>query len=381
VGRERTDADADARAGTPTYAGRLVDEVACALLDRIAASTGDGDADDDRLVLADHLMQIGHRSWGELIMLSCDEARGPLTRELRHRLFLLRGDSKAWLGPVKAVTYRREIDRGLLVATGLDGRRRGMVAAAEGHPAWRTVRHVSLHEHARWAGHFRANDEIVELLRRLPALTELRGVTMDIVLALATADAAPLRVRALQLFLYKSATDALYREVNEILGGPAFETVRELALGWGIHRTDHRVEPEELGWWLGGAPIMRHVETLRLGILPELELLREALARRASRGLRACHAQSWAMSYAFERDAAGGWSRLTARLGDDPHTAAGIRIDRLERELATLAHGSLAAIEICVPAALRPGVERRVEQIATRQPDAAITVTEAAARP
>ena len=361
-----------------TYPRGAVDEVAYALLDRIAAAEGGG-GDADHLVLADHLMQIGHASWGELIMLSCAEARGTLSKVLKHRLFLLRGEPRAWLGPVKAVTYRREIDRGLLVATGLDGRQQGVVAAAAEHPAWRTVREVALHEHARWAGHFRANDEIVALLRRLPALARLRGVTMDVVLALAGAAAAPLRVRALELFFYSRNTDAIYREVHEILGGPAFETVRELALGSGIARSGNAVDREALDWWLGGAPILRHVEALQLGYLPHLEPWREALTRCASPALRVCRARNLVTSFQIERDAAGGWTRLTARCQEEPRATSTLRIDQLERELATIAPGSLAAIEIQVSPALQPEAERRLERIATRQPGATITVTGATA--
>lgn len=71
---------------------------------------------------------------------------------------------------------------------------------------------------------------------------------MDVVLA--PGEAAPLRIHALELFLYKRSTDATYR-------GPARETGRELALGSG----------------------MRHVEALQLGHLPTVEPWREALAR------------------------------------------------------------------------------------------------------
>ena len=353
-----------------------VDEVAYALLDRIAASTREGDA--DHLVLADHLMRIGHQHWGELIVLACAEARGELSREQRHQLFLLRGDARAWLGPVKAVTYRREIDRGMLVGTGLDARRRGMIAAAAEHPAWRTVREVALHEHARWAGHFRANDEIIALLRRLPALAKLRGVTMDVVLALglAAAEAEPLRVRALELFLYKRNTDAIYREVHESLGGLAFETVRELALGAGFYR-DGNVDLTELDWWLAAPPIMRRIEALELGYVPQIGPWREALTRNARQALRVCRAYTLTAGFQLERDAAGGWTRLTARCGEEPRTTSRwqSRLDQLEHELATIAAGSLTSLELRVSPELLPEAERRLEQIAMRQPYAEITAT------
>lgn len=329
-------------------------------------------------------MQRGHASWGELIALSCAEARGALTQAQRHRLFLLRGDPRSWLGPVKAVTFRRQIDRGLLIATGLDGRQRGIVAAAAGHAAWRTVREVALHEHARWAGHFRANDEIVALLRGLPALRSLRGVTMDVVLALASAAAgsgtaaARLPVRALELFFYSHNTDAMYDDVHEILGGPVFEAVRELALGSGLCRHSD-VDEAELDWWLRDAPITRHVEALRLGYLPQLELWWQALARAARPVLRACHAHNLALDVALERDAAGSWSRLTARCRHQPTSTSALRLDQLEHQLALLPPGALAQIELQVPEAIRPETERRVARLAALRPEAAIAVTAARA--
>lgn len=346
-----------------------MDEVARALLDRIAASPGGGGSGEaDHLVLADHLMQHGQPRWGELVALACAEARGTLTRSQRHRLFLLRGDPGPWLGPVKPVTFRRRFDRGLLVATGLDGRRPGLVAASAGHLAWRTVREVELHEHARWAGHFRAPDEIAAVLRDLPALRTLRGVTMDIVIALA--GGAPLPIHTVELFLYRSGDDAMYQGVHAALGGPAFATVREVALGHGIYRD--RFEPAELDWWLAEAPITGHAEVLRLGFLPRLEVWRQGLARAARPVLRASSAHSYRGHFELARDAAGTWSRLSAGAALGAGLASPHRLDELEAELAEVPPGSLTAIELRAVPALREEVERRLPRIAALQPGAMI---------
>ncbi|HWO21002.1 MAG TPA: hypothetical protein VNO30_19680 [Kofleriaceae bacterium] len=364
-----------------------MDEIARALLDRIAASRtgddgggGDDDSDADHLVLADHLMQIGEPDWGELIALACAESRGALPSALRHRLFLLRGRARSWLGPVKAVTFQRRFDRGLLVATGVDARQPGMIAAAASHLAWRTVREVALHEHAYWAGHFRAGDEIAALLCQLPALAALRGVTMDVVLALSLAwpGEAPLPVRALELFFYRPSDDPMYGDVHELLGGPVFAGVRDLALGAGIHR-DRRLDPAELDWWLGAAPIMAHVEALGLGYVPDLEPWRLALARSARPGLRACRGRSAVTCFKLERDEAGAWTRLLARGRGDPSSLTPRRLDHLELELGQLAPGALTRLALQVPPALRGDLEPRLPRIAARQPRAAIEVTDTAA--
>lgn len=353
-----------------------MDEVACALLDRIAASRDAGDA--DHLVLADHLMQSGHARWGELVALACAEARGTLTRGQRHRLFLLRGDARSWLGPVKAVTFRRRLDRGLLVATGVDARRRGIVAAAAGHLAWRTVREVELHEQARWAGHFQTTDEIAAVLRQLPALAALRGATMDIVLALG--GAPPLPVRELELFLYRHSAEPMYLGVHELLGGPAFANVRGLALGSGLYR-DRSFDPAELDWWLGDAPIAARLEALRVGFVPRLETWRQALDRRARPALRACRANNFAGHFALARDAAGRWSRLSASYGREAAFVAPRQLDALEPELAQLAPGSLTSIELRIGPALRPDAEQRLPRIAAHQPHASIELSCATADP
>jgi uncharacterized protein (TIGR02996 family) len=350
-----------------------VDEVARALLDRIAASPGDGDA--DHLVLADHLMQHGDPGWGELISLACAEAHGTLTRGQRHRLFLLRGDLR-WLGPIKAVTFHRRLERGLLVATGVDARRRGMIEASFGQLAWRTVREVTLHERARWAGHFCPHDELAALLRQLAALTSLHGVTSDVVRALAAGP--PLALRELGLFLYRHSAEPMYGEVHEVLGGPVFDSVRELILGNGLYR-ERNADPAELDWWLGAAPITRHVEVLNVGHLPELELWRQALARSARPALRALRAHNLAMYFKLERDAGGRWSRLTARCRDRPGSTSPLRLDQLERALAPLAPESLTSLEVQVVPTLQPEAERRIARIAARQPGAALAVTSATA--
>ena len=353
-----------------------MDEIARALLDRIAASPagggGDGDGDGDHLVLADHLMQIGHPGWGELIALACAEARGGLTKVQRHRLFLLRGDTRSWLGPVKAVTFRRRFDRGLLVAAGLDARRRGLIAASYGHAAWRTVREIALHEHARWAGHFRPNDEIAALLPRLSALAALHGVTIDLVRELA--GGPPLAIRELGLVLYRHSAEPIYEEAHEILGGPVFERVRALVLGYGLSR-DRRVDPAELEWWLAAAPIMRRVEALDLGYLPELETWRQALVRSARPALRICRAHDLGIFFKLARDPAGGWSRLVTRCRDLPSSTSPFRLEQLERALAPLAPGALTSLEIQVVPPQRAEAERRIARIAAHQPGAALEVT------
>jgi hypothetical protein len=377
---------ADAAHGRPAIgvSCRALDEIARALLDRIAASAGSGDGSGDRdadhLVLADHLMQIGEPAWGELIALACAEARGALPPALRHRLFLLRGRARSWLGPVKAVTFQRRFDRGLLVATGVDARQPGLIAAAADHLAWRTVREVALHEHAYWAGHFRAGDEIAALLHQLPALAVLRGVTMDVVLALALAwpGGPPLRARALELFLYRPSDDPMYGDIHALLGGPVFAGVRELALGAGIHR-DRRLDPAELDWWLGTAPITAHVEALSLGYVPDLEPWRLTLARSARPVLHTCRGRSAVTYYKLERDAAGAWTRLLARGRGDPSSLTPRRLDHLELELGQLAPGSLTWIELQVPPALHADLEPRLARIAARQPRAEIAVTAAPA--
>jgi hypothetical protein len=342
-----------------------VDEVACALLDRIAASPGGGDA--DHLVLADHLIQTGQPTWGELIALACAEARGALTRASRHRLFLLRGDPGPWLGPVKPVTFRRELDRGLLVATGIDGRRHGMVAASVGHIAWRTVREVQLHDHAWWAVHPRAADEIAAVLRGLPALASLRGVSMNIVLALG--GAAPLPIRSLELFMPRHA-DPMDREGHEALGGPAFEGVRHLVLDHGAFR-DRGFDPAELAWWLAAAPITRNVETLYLGFLP-LEPWRGAVALHARPALRTCRAYHRAGHFELVRDASGQFRHLSVSARYGTGFSAPRQLDTLEAELAQLAPASLTQLRLVVTPSMRAEAELRLARLAARQPGAAL---------
>ena len=144
-----------------------------ALLERIA----DTDGDDARLVYADWLLERGDPQ-GELIALAClARPLAPAEAARRAELELLRD---AWLGPVAAVAQQRTWEHGMLATCALGRSTSGVVDAAVGHRAWRTVRSLD----AR--GRYLAAPDLVRLVAQ-PALHVVRelAVTMPVALELA----------------------------------------------------------------------------------------------------------------------------------------------------------------------------------------------------
>ena len=86
-----------------------------------AAVYASPDADEPREVLADALQEAGDPR-GEFIALQLREARGDTSAELRDRAqTLVKEHGKAWLGPLRPLTYRAEMRRGFLQRLELAG--------------------------------------------------------------------------------------------------------------------------------------------------------------------------------------------------------------------------------------------------------------------
>jgi len=86
-----------------------------------AAVYASPDADEPREVLADALQEAGDPR-GEFIALQLREARGDTSDELRERAqALAKEHGKAWLGPLRPITYRAEMRRGFVQRLELAG--------------------------------------------------------------------------------------------------------------------------------------------------------------------------------------------------------------------------------------------------------------------
>jgi uncharacterized protein (TIGR02996 family) len=141
-----------------------------ALLDRVAES----DDDHSRQVYADWLLERGDPQ-GELIALHSSGRE--LTAIEQTRVRELDALRMGWLGPVAEVIGWPVWAHGMLVGAKLARVKSGVVDAALGHRAWRTLRKLD----AR--GRFLAPSDVVRLVAQ-PVLRDLRELSVSLTVAL-----------------------------------------------------------------------------------------------------------------------------------------------------------------------------------------------------
>ena len=147
-----------------------LDPIEQALLDRIAESNDRA----DRMVYADWLLERGDPQ-GELIAMFAAGRR--LTDDEARRTGELETSAKSWLGPVARVALRPTWAHGMLDTATLGRAASGVVDAALGHRAWRTLRVLD----AR-SGYLALSDAV--RLVTQPVLRNLRKLVASLPLAL-----------------------------------------------------------------------------------------------------------------------------------------------------------------------------------------------------
>lgn len=318
------------------------------------------DFDDDapRLVYADWLMERGD-PYGEFIRLQCEDARGRLTAEQRHRMrALLLANEKIWLGEVARATdlHSRRWERGFLAGCALS-RYAEKLEGAVGAWAWPFVQAIE-------SDPFFIGENGQELAKRilLQPLRHLRTVTNT---------------------SRELACDLLVSD-----GLPALETL-------GMHTIRGAFAPgtrgrAELLEALEHGPLRPRLTCLRLdNEHPGVDLAAEIVATRAGKNLRRlvvdfelsevgawqrelpravsdcalCElvVESSGYRVTLAKDEDGGWSRLEVRGG-----ARKRRFDPIASLLGSLPDGALRVLSIeHLPKS--PGARERVRDLTRGQ--------------
>lgn len=240
----------------PTTSGKTLEDL-------LAAVYANPDDDGVRQVYADALLEAGDPR-GEFMMLQFKRARGETLSpaEARQEAALLKTHVKAWVGPLYDVlqTKQLEFEKGFLFRAHIRPQGKA-IAAARNHPAWTTVRELSMS-----AGG--TNERGTSLLLQ-PNARHLRVLTDVIYLVLDELAASPGEGRLLESLhvswlpiggTKENRDEVAQRAWQSLLTGKAFPRLRTLSLG-----TEATSDPEALSaFWT--SPLAGQLERIELAV-------------------------------------------------------------------------------------------------------------------